>query len=219
MTELLKSFPKYFIILCLVSCSVATPEIREKKWDIKVTRDQKNNVIHESLSLFVNCYDEDGENDVDRLYIIDDSSGIYWELDESTWLDKRVGEDRWIGSNSIIMPDRSPIPRKKLKIHVRDRSGEYAEDNLFITKSDIDAGDLIFPELGMNEDSFRVLNYPKAKIFIYTGSGSFLFSGVIDSNFQTFETIFGRNREEVGEDIYYYISVESKDLTLESGPW
>lgn len=219
MRELLKNSLKCFILLIVVSCSVATPEIREKKWEIKVIRDQKNNVIYESLSLFVSCYDEDGENDVDRLYLIDDSSGIYWELDENTWLEKRVGGDRWLGSNSIIMPDRSPIPRKKLKIHVRDRAGEYVEDNLFITKSDISYKDLIFPELEISEDSFRVLKYPEAKIFVYSGSGSFLFSGQINSNFQSFETVFGRNLEEIGVDKTYFISVESKDLTLESGPW
>lgn len=219
MIELLKKFPRYILFVFFISCSVSSPVIREKKWEIKVNKDIESNIIYESLSLFVNCYDEDGENDVDKLYVIDDQTGIYWELNSNNWLEKRMGDDRWLGSNSIIMPDRSSIPRKKLKVHVRDRSGEYVVDNLFITKSDIDFDELTFPELVINEDRLSITNYPSGRVFLYSSTGSFLFSGDVAKELQPFENIFGRSRDELDADIELFVNVESKDLTLESGPW
>lgn len=219
MTELLKKCLSFFIIFLTFSCSVSEPVIRENKWDINIIKDLKKDITYETLSLFVNCYDDDGEEDIEVLFIIDDESGIYWELDKDNWMETTVMDDRWIGSNSIIMPDYSPIPRNSLRINIRDMAGEVAEDKIFITKGKIDYSKLKFPELIIKDGFYNLKEYEKGDVFIYSKQDSLLAKGVIDNTPRSFTDIFKVNRSDFKESIYIYVSVKDGDLNLESGPW
>ncbi len=219
MKELLERFLKISLCIFITSCSVSTPEIKDFKWDIKIVKDLQKDIIYESLSIFVNCYDEDGENDIDTLYFINDDSGIYWELNSDEWQEKFIEDDRWIGSNSIIMPDRSPIPRDSLRIHIRDLAGESVEEKLYIVKKRHDFKTLKFPELIIDDDKFKLRSYEAGRIFLYSDNDDLIADGQISNSFTTFDEIFQQERADFDDSFRFHVIINDGDLILESGPW
>ena len=219
MRELLKKFLNIVFLLTLFySCSVATPIILEHRWKITFIQDKNLDITYESLDLFVNCYDDDGENDIDTIFFISDDSGLYWELNSDTWSEKYINDVRWLGSSNLLMADRSPIPRGKYRIHVRDKAGENVEEKLYITKRRIDTDELEFPILVIERGQFSISNYETGVIDIVL-KDEVLISKIIGRDPLSFKDIFGDERNNYTESIEFYINVESGDLSLKSGPW
>lgn len=216
MKELLKKSLKFIFPVIFLSCSLSSPVIKEVQWDIKLVKDTKNNVVYESLSIFMNISDEDGRNDVKTIMLIDEKNQIHWELNSENWIREDKG-DIWYGTNSIIMADRSPIPRSTFKLFVRDRAGESVEDKVYITKQKLDTATVKFPELEIKNRKFILKNYTQATILGFSDIGEHLYSGIITQNSSTFESIFNDRPVEAG--LKYYLIVKDKDLILESGPW
>lgn len=218
MRELLKKYLRLFILLPIVmSCSLSSPVIKEVKWDIKLVKDIENNTIYESLSLFINISDEDGKDDVKTILIIDEKNQIHWELNSDNWIKRDQGEV-WYGSNSIVMPDKTPIPRKTFKLFIRDRAGEYTEDKLYITKQKIDFNDFRFPELKIDKDFYSVDGYNNASILAFSNMGEQLYSGNVMKDGSSFQDIF-LEKPRSTEELFFYIIVKEGDQVLESGPW
>lgn len=218
MKELLKKSLSLFAVLIFLSCTVSAPIVRESDWDITVVKDLDKDRVYEILSIFLNCYDEDGENDIETVYFIDDESGIYWELNSDNWEVKYIDDTKWIGSRTLMMPDRSAIPRSPIRIHVRDLAGETVEAKLYISKRKIDIKTLEFPELIINKDKFSLKNYDSGQLYIYSGF-TMLAKEELTNEGKEFKDIFGKKRDEYNEDIAFYITVPNVDLTLKSGPW
>ncbi len=218
MQELLKRSLSFLSVLIFFSCTVSAPIVRESEWEITVVKDLDKDRIYETLQVFLNCYDEDGENDIETVYLIDDESGIYWELNSDNWDSKYIDDTRWIGSGTLMMPDRSAIPRNPIRIHVRDLAGETVEAKLYITKRKIDVDTLKFPELKIENDKFSLKNYDIGQLYIYSGS-TMLAKEDLTKEGRAFKDIFGKKRDEYGEDIAFYITVLDVDLILKSGPW
>lgn len=221
MKELLKQFLRLAVfILFIFSCTVNAPQIKDSQWDITIVKDLSRDLIYEELSLFLYCYDEDGENDIETLMFIDDKNQFYWEIDRETWDVKVIDDIKWIGSASLVMPDRSAIPRVPIRLFVRDMAGEDIEDKIYITKQSIDGNNLTFPELHTSPDTLSIKNYTTGIIYLYSDN-KLSASGEISESGSSFNDIFGKNRREFGLDVSYYISVydKDKDLILKSGPW
>jgi hypothetical protein len=218
MKELLKIFLSSFIIILFLSCSVSAPVIKQQEWKILFIKDLEKDIIYESLQVFIHCYDEDGENDIETLYFISDESGIYWEINSENWEEKIIDKVKWIGSSSFVMPDRSPIPRNTFRVHVRDLAGETVEDKIHISKRIVDTKELKFPELKINDNNYFLKKYEIGTIYIYSGDEK-LASGSITDKQQSFKDIFGNELSDYSDDIEFYISVEDGDLNLKSGPW
>lgn len=212
MKELLRLFPSLLLIL---SCSVTPPKIKEVNWDIKLIKDMESREIYESLSLFMNIADEDSAEDVKEILLIDDKRGIHWELFRDNWiLEER--EDKWYGSNSIIMPDRSPIPRDSMRIFVRDRAGESIETKLYITKGELEPREYKFPELRISGSKLQLINSDKATIFCYSNLGELLFTSDISGEVE-FRELFGE--DPLDEELHYYLVSKVDRQVLEAGPF
>lgn len=218
MTELLKKSLSIIVLILAFSCTVSAPIIREYEWDITLIEDVKNDIIYEKLSIFVNCYDDDGENDIETIFFIDDRDGIYWELTEDVWDTKHIDDVKWIGASNILMPDRSAIPRAVIRIFVRDLAGESVEDKLYITKKPIDTEDMKFPELIKSDQNYSISNYDNGILQIVTNE-KIVAEGEITQAETDFKEIFGKSRVEYDWNAKFYIEVKDRDLTIRSGPW
>ena len=212
MKELLKSFLKLVLLSILFSCSVSAPVVNNSKWDITVIKDPLTKDIHEELSIFVNCYDDDGDDDIDTIFFISNDSGIYWELNRDNWESYTAGNNIWIGSNSLVMPDRSPIPRTEIEVFLRDLAGENTEDKIYITTPEIDYENLVFPEFELEERTLKLTNIPKATVKIYSTKGGFINKFTIEKEYKIEDNI-------KLSDVDIYGFVKSKGVTLKSGPW
>lgn len=218
MRELLKKSLNLCFLLILASCSASAPIIRESKWKITIVQDKDDNSIYEKLSIFLNCYDDDGENDIETIFFIDDDNGLYWELDDSSWDIKYIDEVKWLGSSSIVMPDRSNIPRVAIRTLVRDLAGESTEDTIYITKSYTDFEKIVFPELVINDGFYSIYNYEHGLIQV-VADGQIILEDEITNTPETFEIIFNKNREDFNNELEFYLTVNDGDLDITSGPW
>ncbi len=84
------------------------------------------------ISFFVAVSDEDGPKDIDALYVIQDKAELFWKYDSSTWSEKQIGSERWIGSNSLQMPDNSEFPPGTYRLLVVDSGGERDEREVYL---------------------------------------------------------------------------------------
>ncbi|OQY38137.1 MAG: hypothetical protein B6229_06685 [Spirochaetaceae bacterium 4572_7] len=219
MTVLLKNSLKLILVLIITSCSVSAPEIKGSKWSISLVKDLRSDQLYEKLSIFVNCYDEDGEDDIDVIYFIDDESGLFWELDQDSWLVRQEESSRWLGSNSIVMANRTAIPRNSFRIFVRDLSGESTTDKIYITKRPVILDDITFPDLQIDDGNVALKEYENGTITIYSSTGEVLKSVSIDGNVTSFRTLFGQGKGSFDHDSEIFLSVDNGAFTLESGPW
>lgn len=219
MIELLKKSLRLFFILQIFSCSISAPIIREHEWDITLVRNLEQDLTYETLSIFVNCYDEDGANDINTIFFIDDKDGIYWELTTDSWDYKYIDGIRWIGSSNIIMPDRSPIPRTPIRVYIRDLAGESVEDKLYISKKSINPSDVKFPELIIEDNKYSISGYDSGHLLLIVDF-AIVAEGEISSIPSSFESIFdSATREDFDENAKFNIVVNNGDLTIRSGPW
>jgi len=219
MNVLLRNFLKIIAVLIITSCSVSTPEIKGSRWSITFVKDLNRDKLYEKLSIFVNCYDEDGEDDIDTIYFIDDESGLYWELDRDSWVERQDGRSKWLGSNALIMADRGAIPRNSFRIFVRDLSGASVEDKIYITKNIVNLDEMEFPDLQVYMGEIALKEYDRGVLTIYSSAGEVLKSVEIDKNLTSFAKLFGKERSSFDSDVEMFLSVTRDEGNLETGPF
>ena len=118
-------------IIIFQSCSGAPPEIQGVNWQ-KIYRVEGNTAVFDKLSLFVNVYDEDGEGDIESLYLISDTDEIFWKLTEQEWNRKSIDTRLWIGSNGLKAADGMPPPEGKYRIIAVDKGGDRNTKEIYI---------------------------------------------------------------------------------------
>jgi len=125
-----------FLSIVFISCSGKPPVVHQVEWKhIFIVKSDK--IIHSFLSVFVNVSDEDGPKDIVSLYIIRDKAELFWKYDTDSWSEKKIGTERWIGSNRISMPDSESFPSGIYRIIVIDTGGERDEKEIYIPSENI----------------------------------------------------------------------------------
>lgn len=114
-------------------------------WQLNAAQDPNSGIEYESLSLFVHVYDADGIEDVDLIYLLQDSHELLWEVDAEEWRRLENGEEIWIGTNGIRMAEGTPFPRDLYRVIVIDRSGARSRDEIYINSNEIDLEQARFP--------------------------------------------------------------------------
>ena len=132
---------KLILIICLVlilgSCSESAPKISQTFWQINLVHDQKTGKNSQALTIFVMASDDDGVDDMDKMYVINDEQQLYWEISGSSLRSEKYGENEvWMGSNFITMsnPEES-IPSGTYRIMLLDSSGERAKSSVVINNN------------------------------------------------------------------------------------
>ncbi|AEJ19626.1 hypothetical protein [Gracilinema caldarium] len=158
-----------FINLNLLSCSRSAPQIQN--YILKLIYNEDADGIREQLSLFVLAQDEDGKEDLDSLYIINDEQQLYWTLKSTEWITVNKDGQLWVGSHRLTMVDGQPLPRGLYRLILTDLGGERAERTI-----GLDAplqSRYPFPRLIINGDAFTVISfYPKNTLLCYDMEGT-----------------------------------------------
>jgi len=160
-----------------LSCSSKPPEIMRIIWQINAMHDTETSENYETLSLFVDITDPDGIDDIDSLYLINDNRELYWELTAEDWEKKTVANETWIGSNSILMPDGSALPRGEYRILVRDTGGDSDERTLLVNTPAANLSRAYFPTLSFKNNIISIRGFKTAyNIWAYGKDGKFITS-------------------------------------------
>ncbi len=162
-------------LLGATSCTNAPPGITKTFWQLNLVRDSDSRDVHEALSLFVDVADDDGIKDIDSIYFLNDEQELFWRLDSGNWAKSEENGDLWVGSNEIVMNDRSPIPRGAYRVMVTSLSGERSVKTIEVSTKRIDAGRVAFPGALRESGAIRVTGpYREITLWFYNRSGDLL---------------------------------------------
>jgi hypothetical protein len=164
-------FLSLILIVFFAACTGQPPEIVKTFWQINIVQDTEQGISYQSLSLFVKPKDPDGFEDIEDVYLINDEQELFWRLDAETWAQSGTGEEVWIGSNSLRMPDGASFPDGLYRILLRDVGGDSAEQTIRLPSISLAEMRTLVPKV-------VVVN---GKIEISGGSGSYLL-WLYDSN-------------------------------------
>lgn len=129
---------KLLFIICLAlvlgSCSESAPKISQTFWQVNLVHDQKTGKNSQTLTIFVMASDDDGIDDMDKMYVINDEHQLYWEISGSSLRMEKYGENEvWMGSHFITMPSpEEPLPSGTYRIMLLDSSGERAKTSVVV---------------------------------------------------------------------------------------
>ena len=210
------------LIIALSACSRKPPEIYESYWQLIIVNDTETKQIYEKLSFFINAYDADGFDDIDKIYLIHDTEELFWEINPQTWNKSDIHGETWIGSNGVIMQNYADIPEGGYRIVLQDMSGEYDEKTFMIKRPDIRKSKIIFPKPEIKEKKLYVKgDSPVYSLWIYDRKWNFI-SPPFEVKYTGFDLqrVVARKKELV-EGFYYslYIYDNSIKRGIQSGPY
>ncbi len=153
----IRSFPFGVVLLFLVqACTGEPPEILRVFWQLNLIEDREQNVTYQSLSLFVKPSDPDGFEDIEEVYLINDEQELLWRLDGETWVQSGSGEELWIGSNSLRMPEGSSFPGGVYRVLLRDVGGDSSEQELRIESTPVSNNRRFLPAVTVRNGQIEI---------------------------------------------------------------
>lgn len=172
-----------FLLLCilfsLTFCSRAKPDITYGFLQLVLYKEDSG--VKEYLSFFIIPHDEDGIENLDKLYLYNDSEQLRWEFTSEDWITHQDDYRLWIGSRSITV-EEGTLPRGVYRAVLVNKGGESAERSFSYDGSTR----FPFPELVISEGSYSVISqWPSNRLLCYDSSGNFV-------NEITLESLTGR---------------------------
>jgi hypothetical protein len=211
----MNALKKYIIILScfilFINCSTNVPEIKDSFIQINLFKDRESGNIYQKLSVFIIPYDGDGLEDLSILYIIHDESELFWALTSEQWENGEDKGNKWIGTNSIIMPELKDFPKGEYRLVLEDLSGESIEKSIYISYPEVDKNNYNFPSPYTDENKIFINSeYPSPRIWVYERD-NYLNTFIVEKSGLNKDTISSSLNEV---DIKYYIYLNDTDLNI-----
>ncbi len=208
-------------VLLAASCSGAHPEILQVYWQLNLVEDLRLGATYERLSVFVHADDGDGTDDLDKLYLIRDQDRLYWELDTSSWDSRTVREELWIGTNGMVMPAGTPVPRGGYRGLMGDAAGDRGETELYVNTRSIDPDTLDFPGLEISGEAISVETaYPSTAVWAFDQQGNLLSSPVAEPGPTTLSRLLPNTAHRNAVAALHIVAYDdSLGVGLVSGPY
>ncbi len=168
-------FPGIVLLFAVTSCDSAPPELQQVYWQLNVKDDVDMDRVYEVLSLWVHARDEDGQDDLEYIYLIHDEAELMWELSSEQWAAAGQQGEEWIGSNSIVRPDLTDFPRGEYRIVVIDTAGERDEGNIYISLKQNITEKAILPLASAENGELTISDAPNGyTVWGYNEAGEFI---------------------------------------------
>jgi len=162
------------ITLLLLACSENPPQIIQVQWQVILFQNRLLNAVYPKLSIFIRATDEDGMEDLNAIYFINDEAELYWSLLAEKWDKASVRGVEWIGSNGLVMPDKSPLPAGTYRILLEDLSGQTAETQIYLKREELDFSRAVFPAVTVTDNVLSLSgNFSQAEIWLYDSNDQF----------------------------------------------
>lgn len=158
----------YFSFLVLFSCSGKPPEVLEIWWQLNLIHDSSSGKSVESLSLFVHAEDEDGEDDIDQIFLLNDDTNSVWNIPSDLWVTYSDKNVNWIGFNELRAHGDGHFSDGNYRILIVDLGGEKAESNIYLKNTIPDKEQIILPEINFDNENIIVQSeFPKFELWFY----------------------------------------------------
>lgn len=204
------------------ACESSPPEIVDVQWQINIVERLDTKSFEENLTFFVFAKDDDGESDLESLYLMHDDSEQFWKLTKDTWSVKSGNNETWIGCADMVMPDNSPIPRGDYRVLLYDASGTKSEKSIKIDTVVINPKRVKFPSI-RGEKGLLLLesNFENTIAIFFDRNRRYIDSVMIEYD-KTLVERFPRYRElaqSSGAQLFLYVWDTRKGYGIMSGPY
>lgn len=205
----------------ICSCTGKPPEIVRVFRQINIIDDREQNLVHSTLTLFIQATDPDGFEDLEEIYLINDTEELFWRMDSETWLKSVSGEETWIGSNSISMPDGADLPGGKYRILLRDLGGEEAERSFNLAGLSASSPRRYIPDISIEEGMIAVSGKADTyTLWVYGSDQNYRRSFSLESgSLSLAEILETDNSLQDGFSFRVFSFFKEKNLGLISGPF
>lgn len=188
-----------FLLLLAAGCSQEPPEILEKFQQINYMDDRETGNGYDQLSLFLHADDQDGYEDLEYLYIVQDEEELFWEMTADEWDYRERDGETWIGSNTLVMADFSPFPEGLYRVILIDKAGERMETEIYIPRT---AGAPNLPDITIKEEEIILEGQTRDySLWMYGEEG---FIGSRNVSGKTIRTADLINEKVARIYVYYY---------------
>ncbi len=208
-------------LIPISGCTGKPPEIVRVFWQINLVDDQEKDILYQSLTLFVQANDPDGFEDLEEIYLINDSEELFWCIDSESWLKSTSGDATWIGSSTISMPDGSPLPAGEYRILLQDIGGDEAEQTIFLKPSLLKAYRRYIPSVSIENGEILVSGRADSyALWLYNKDQNYFRSLPVESKSVSIQEIVRTNNAlKEGFSFRVYTYLEDKSLGLITGPY
>ena len=173
------------LFLMFSSCSENPPEIEQLFWQSNRINDLEQKIIYDTLSVFIQVTDEDGIEDIETLYIINDKEELFWKTENVNLVIKENKDLTWIGSSRLKMNDYSMFPSGEYRVMVIDEAGERMETSFILKNSGVMAEEDDFPSLKISGNNFTADNKTDV-LWMYDSEGNLISENYTDGKYKTF---------------------------------
>ena len=195
-------------ILLLAGCSEEPPHIIQIFHQTNVVKDLQQEDIYPQLSLFVHAEDDDGTDDIDSIYLIQDEKELFWELDDQNWESFEEQGEYWVGSNRIVMNDYSPLPWGDYRLLIIDAAGERDEREIYIAKPEYTPEETEFPQVAVENGKVVVSGGEKQRTYWTVREDGQLIKTVKTTDPEiSVTTLTGSSEEQRGEPFAFYLYI------------
>jgi hypothetical protein len=127
----------------------------------------------ESLSLFVHATDDDGEEDLDEIFLIFDDEYTVWNIPSELWIKQTENGVTWIGFNGLSAPGDGHFSEGNYRVLLIDLGGDRAESSFYLRNSIPPLDEINLPEITFDNDNLTVRSdFPKFEIWFYDQEGN-----------------------------------------------
>ncbi len=208
-------------VLLILSCSGNQPEIKQSFLQLNVYNNPEANTFSERLSFYVHAEDEDGIEDIEFLYLINDEEELFWKLSADNWERKDNNGEIWIGSNKIVNPLDNVIPRGAYRIILIDTAGERVELEEYISSQNLNFNALDYPYVEYNattNDLTLESRHKRNIIWLYSANNELIQEVTVDKSKYNLKTLL-RNSFTNTLEFYIYSLDREFGVGLVTGPF
>ena len=190
-------------------------------WDLTLVEPgdsaQVSGYSQEELSFFVFAKDEDGPDEVEFLYLIQEEEELFWVLDAENWEKVSKGNDVWLGASSLRMPMGEQFPRENYRLVVIDKTGQRSEKEFYPA---VKGGkEPVFPS-GKVEDGFLLLDSPHGAhtLRVYNREGEIVFEDKTEESKVSLELLRGGTPSGIELRLVIFAQLEDRGINLRTAP-
>lgn len=210
----------FFLLILISGCSGRRPAFDQDDWYINYRKDLKNNKIYEELAVFFLVRDQDGIEDIEEIYLINEKEEIFWRITEEIKIIQREGERAWMGASRLIPENGKEFPNGSYRVVIQDKAGASSEITIRIPKNRLKPKQSLFPKVSYNEKKLNISGKRDLyQIWFYDENDTLLFKhdtvpGTIDLDLLT-DNEFS-NRKPYYALLYYFL--ENRYAGVITGP-
>lgn len=211
----------FVLALAFLSCTGEPPEIVRVFWQLNIVDDREQDLSYQTLSLFVKPNDPDGFEDIEDVYLINDEQELFWRLDGESWIQSGSGQEIWIGSNSLKMPDGASFPAGEYRILLRDVGGDSAEQTIRLELLSLKEAKRYLPKVTVGSGEILVAGDSTSyQLWLYDANRRYVNSFPVSRGSVALDSIT-RSQPPLqgGFSFKVHAFVENQNLGVTSGPY